>query len=129
MCIDEEESGPRHIQKLSGGFGIQNLVSADRFGIGIREQRKINLPAICERFQYRLRVIADAGEFDALLLESCLRVLELDQLPFAVRSPVRRAKEKQDGSVRALQSFQRLLGSKLIPKGNGWRLLSGRNPD
>jgi hypothetical protein len=51
--IDEEESGPRHVQKLSCSLGIQNLIGADDFGIWIREKRKINLPAVGERFQYR----------------------------------------------------------------------------
>jgi hypothetical protein len=54
--------------------------------------------------------------------------LQLNQLPFAVGSPIRRAEEKQYRSTLALQIFQCLLASKLIPKSNGRSLLSGGKP-
>jgi hypothetical protein len=44
-------------------------------------------------FQDLFRVIADGREFDPLLFESRNGVLQLDQLPFAERSPVGGAKK------------------------------------
>ena len=44
--------------------------------------------AIREEFQDFLIVVADGGELDALLLESRDCALQLNQLPFAERSPV-----------------------------------------
>ena len=45
-------------------------------------------------------VVTDRREFDPLFLESLSCVLQLDQLRFAERSPIRRAEEKKDGPVR-----------------------------
>ena len=55
-----------------------------------------------EIFQDLDRVIADAREFDPLLLESRFRTLQLNQLPSAVRSAIRGTEKEEN---RALRSF------------------------
>src|SRR6266478_4450514 len=102
MSVGEEVSGTRHIQELASRLGIQYLIGANDLGIRIGEQRKIDFAAVGEGFQYGFRVIADRRELDPLLLEPCLGVLELNQLPFAVRSPIRRSKEKQHRAAQSL---------------------------
>ncbi len=86
--IDEEIPRPRHALELSGRLGVQNLVGPDRFRIRVSEQRKFDLAAVGEGLQYFLAVIADGRQFDPLFLESCFCVLQLDQLRFAVGSPI-----------------------------------------
>src|SRR4029077_14026859 len=88
LGIDEEVSGARHSFELADGFGVQDLVGANGLGIGIGQQRKIDFAAVREIFQDFGAVVADGGELDPLLLKSGLGCLQLDQLPFAVGSPV-----------------------------------------
>src|SRR2546426_12276495 len=70
------------------GLDVQNVVGANDLRIGVGEQRKIDFAAIGEIFQYGFAVIADRCEPDSLLLELCFGVLQLNQLPFAVGSPI-----------------------------------------
>ena len=127
--VDEEISGARHALELADGFDVQNLIGANDFGVGVGEQGEIDLPAVREIFQYGFAVIADRREFDSLLLESCFGVLQLDQLPFAVGSPIRGTEKEQNRAVRSLQTFQRLFLAKLVARGKGGRLLSDGEPN
>ena len=104
--IDEEISGPGHALVLSNGFGVQNLVGANRFGIGIGKHREFDLAAVGEIFQDLFGVVADRREFDPLLLESCFGALQLDQLPFAVGSPIGGTEKEENRAVRSFQSFR-----------------------
>jgi hypothetical protein len=92
--VDKEIPRPRHALVLPRGFRIQDKVFANRFRIRIGQQRKIDLLPVREVFQDRLRVVADGRQFETLFFESCFRGLQLDQLPFAVRSPVRGPEEQ-----------------------------------
>ena len=65
-------------------------------------------------FQDFFRVIADGRQLDPLLFESRDGALQLDQLPFAERSPVRGAEKKKYGAVRSFQRFQSLYPAKLV---------------
>jgi hypothetical protein len=56
-----------------------------------------------KKLQNFLRVVADCRKFDALLLESLNGTLQLDQLPFAERSPVGGTEEEK---YRAVSPFQ-----------------------
>jgi hypothetical protein len=105
LRIDEEISGSRHSLVLANGFAVQNLISPNRFGVGIGEQGEINLLTVREVFQYFFAVIANSREFDSLLLESCFGALQLDQLPFTVGSPIRGTEEKKNRAVGSLQIF------------------------
>jgi len=51
-------------------------------------------------FQDFFRVIADGRQLDPLLFESRDGALQLDQLPFAERSPVRGTEKEKNGSLR-----------------------------
>ena len=116
LGVDEEISGTRHAVELSRGLGVQNLVGANDLGIGIGEHGEIDLAAIREVFQYGFAVVADRRELDSLLLESCFGILQLDQLPFAVGSPIRGTEKEQDRAVRSFQAFQCLLLAELVAK-------------
>jgi hypothetical protein len=91
FSVDKEIPGPRHPFILSGTLGVQNVIGPNGFRIGIGEQRKINFATVCERLHYFHAVVADCRQLDPLLFKSCFCVLQLDQLPFAVRSPIGRA--------------------------------------
>ena len=93
LGIDEEVPGPRHALELSDRLGVQDLIGPDGFRIRIGEQGKLDLAPASEVLQYFLGVIADGRQFDPLFFKSCFRVLQLDQLPFAVGSPVGGAEE------------------------------------
>jgi hypothetical protein len=60
------------------------------------------------------RVIADGRQLDPLLFESRDGALQLDQLPFAKRSPVRGAEKEQNGAVRSFQGIESLYPAKLV---------------
>jgi hypothetical protein len=56
-----------------------------------------------KKLQNLLRVIADGRKLNSLLLESLNGTLQLDQLPFAERSPVGGTEEEK---YRAVPPFQ-----------------------
>src|SRR6516225_3687925 len=76
----------------------------------------LNFVPIRKIFQDLLGVIADGCEFDSLLFESRDSTLQLNQLPFAERSPISGAKKEQNGPVRSLQCVQRLCTTKLVAR-------------
>jgi hypothetical protein len=80
-------------------------------------------------FDDRFTVIAERGQLDALLLKSGDRGLQLNQLPFAVRSPIGGTKNQQRRSFRSPQSFKRLFMAKLVASGKVGRLLADLQPD
>jgi hypothetical protein len=99
---------------LSGAFGVQHLIGANGFRVGIGEQRKVNLAAVGERLQYLDAVIADGRQLEPLLFKSRFGVLQLDQLPFAVGSPVGGTKEKENRAVSSFQRSEVLLLAELV---------------
>jgi hypothetical protein len=120
--IDEEIPRAGHALELSGPLGIQNLIGPNSFRIRIGEQRKLDLATVGEILQYFLAVIADCRQFDPLLFKSCFCVLQLDQLPFAVGSPVGRAEKQKNGAVWSFQRIQALLLAKLVARRESGRL-------
>jgi len=124
LSVDEEISRARHTLVLAHGLDVENLVGTKDFGVRVGEQGKINLPAVRKVFQNGLSVIADRREFDSLLFESCFCVLQLNQLPFAVGSPVRGTEKQENRSVSSLQTVQRLVLAKLVASRKCRRLLS-----
>jgi hypothetical protein len=58
-----------------------------------------------KKFQDFFRVIADSSQLDPLLLESRNRTLQLDQLPFAERSPVGGTEKEKNSAVRSFQAI------------------------
>jgi hypothetical protein len=65
-------------------------------------------------FQDFFRVIANGRQLDPLLFESRDCALQLDQLPFAERSPVRGTEKEKNGAVRSFQSIESLYPAKLV---------------
>jgi hypothetical protein len=127
--VDEEVSRPRHAIELTGRLSVQNLISANNFGIGIGKQGKIDFPAIREILQYGFAIVADARNLQSLFFESRLGVLQLDQLPLAVGSPICRTKEEQDRAMWSFQALQSLLMSKLVGQRKSRSLLTDRQSD
>jgi hypothetical protein len=80
------------------------MVIANGFRIGVREQWKINPLPLREVFQDRLGIVADRSKFDPLFLESRFRILQLDQLPFAVGSPISRTEEEKNCALGSLKA-------------------------
>jgi len=60
------------------------------------------------------RVVTDSRQFDALLLESLSGALQLDQLPFAKRSPVGGTEEEKYGATSSFQSIKALRSTELV---------------
>jgi hypothetical protein len=90
------------------------MIGANDLRLRVGKQRKVNFLAIREIFQDCLGIVADRRQLNSLRLESRLGFLQLNQLPFAVGSPIGRTKKQQNGSVRALQSFETLFVAELI---------------
>jgi len=82
-----------------------------------------------EIFQDFFRVVTDGRQLDSLLLESWDSALQLDQLPLAERSPIRRTEKEKSGAVRSFQRFESLYPPKLVARRKNRRLLAGREAD
>jgi hypothetical protein len=82
-----------------------------------------------EIFQDFFAVIADGRQLDPLLFESRYGALQLDQLPFAERSPVRGTEKKKNGAVRSFQGIESLHSAKLVVNQENGRLLTDRQAD
>ena len=87
--INVEKSGMRHPFVHTLGFCIENVKAADDLGIRIGQQGKLDVVALRKVHQDSLAIVANGGELDALLFELCFGVLQLHELRFAKRSPVR----------------------------------------
>jgi len=94
--IDVEKSGMRHPFVHTVGFFIESIKAANDLGIRIGQQGKLDVVALRKVYQDSLAIVANRGEPDALLFELCFGVLQLHELRFAKRSPVRRTEEKDD---------------------------------
>jgi hypothetical protein len=57
-----------------------------------------------KKLQDVLCVVADRRDFESLLLKSSLCVLQLDQLPFAVWSPIGGPKEEDNRALGSPES-------------------------
>ena len=80
-------------------------------------------------FQNFFAVIADGRQLDPLLLEPRYGALQLDQLPFAERSPVRRTEKKKNGAVCSFQGIERPHSAKLVVNRKNGPLLIDRQAD
>lgn len=112
--INEEIPGPRHTPELSSRLGVQDVIGLNGLGARIGKQRKRDLAPVREGLQYFRAVIAGGRDGEPLFFESCLRILQLDQLPLAVGSPVGGAKKKKNSALRSLQRGEGSLPAKLV---------------
>jgi hypothetical protein len=104
LLIDKEIPRAGKALLHSGGFPVQDAVGVDDFGIGVAEQRVLDPVAGGKISQDFFGVITDGRQLDSLLFESWECALQLDQLPFAERSPVRGTEKQQHRAVCSLQA-------------------------
>ena len=74
-------------------------------------------------------IVTDGSQLNPLFLKSLFRILQLDELRFAERSPVGGAEEKKNGSIRSPQGLVGLRAIKLIAQRKGGLLHSNRQAD
>jgi hypothetical protein len=100
-------SDPR-VRVAFGRGLVENSVSTDDLRVRIRQQRKGDARPIGETPENRRAVVTDRGETEPSLLNFAKILLQLDQLDFAVRSPVGGAKEDQHHSLGPHQGAKRM---------------------
>ncbi len=114
---------------MPGGLGVQHPISLDHLGVGIGQQRKLDLAPIREILKYFYAVVADRGQRNALFFEARLSALQLDQLPFAVRSPIGRTEKQEHGAILSFERSETLMMTKLVANGKIRRLRTHRQSD
>jgi len=107
---------------------IQDVESSNDLRFGIGKQRKRDGFAIREIPQDGLRIVTDRDYSEALGAEIREILFQLDQLGFAVRSPIGRTEEDQHGALWTGDRWQRLLPAVLIGRGKSWRLFPDCGP-
>src|SRR6267143_2350539 len=110
----------------SSGFMIEDSISPDGLRVWVREHRVVDLVAVGKIFQDFFRVIADGRQLDPLLFESRDCALQMDQLPFAKRSPVRRTEKEKNRALRSFQGIESLHVAKLVVERKSGSLLTDR---
>jgi hypothetical protein len=81
------------------------------FEVGISKHWKIDLLPVREISQDGLGIGADCNQFDSLFLERRFSALQLDQLAFAVWSPIGRTEKKKDRALGPLSALQILVAA------------------
>jgi hypothetical protein len=89
------------------GDRVENAVAGDRFRADVREQREGDAALAAEGCENFRRIVADAGQPEALLSNLVDPCLQLDQLRLAVRSPVRGSDEDEHGALRPHDRLER----------------------
>jgi hypothetical protein len=82
-----------------------------------------------EVFQDCFRIVTECSYLDALTLKSRFRGLQLDQLLFAVRSPIGGTNKQKNRSLWPSQRIEGLLVAKLIAGREGQGLPAGGQPN
>ncbi len=100
--IKEKITRPGHAFEESRSFGIEEAVFPDDRGIGIGKQWEADQVPVSEIFQDGFTVVADGGQLNSMLFKLRQSAMQLDQLPFAVGSPVGRTKKQK---YRAIWPF------------------------
>jgi hypothetical protein len=116
VAIEKKISRSSEALLHSGGFCVQHAISLNDLRVRVRNHRVVNLVPVSEKLQDLLRVIADGRELDPLRFESRDGALQLDQLPFAERSPVGGTKKEEDSSLRSFQGIESLCSAKLVAR-------------
>ncbi len=92
--VKDHEAGVWDAARAWARFLVEEPVGADHLTIWIGEQREADAALLREAFEYRARVVADGDQLDTGTLDRLEVLLQLDQLPLAVGSPVGRAVEE-----------------------------------
>src|SRR5260370_32492413 len=94
-----------HATTETRGLLIEHPEAPDDRRVGIGEQRIGNMLPVREVLQDRLTVVADGSEPDSTLSKLRLGIAQLDQLLFAVGSPIGRAEEQEDDAIGPRQTL------------------------
>jgi len=89
----------------------------------------VDLVAVGKVLQDCRAIVTDGSQLDPLFLKSLFRILQLDELRFAERSPISGAEEKKNCPIRSPQGFVRLWAIKLITQREWGSFLSHRQAD
>ena len=100
-------------RSLGRGF-IQDAVSADDLRVRIGKQRKRDVLSIGEAFENRGAVVTDGRQSQRLLADFGKTLFQLDQLGFAIRSPIGRAEEDQNRPLGSHDGLKRLASTVLV---------------
>ena len=129
--VKDHEAGVWDAARAWARFLVEEPVGADHLTIWIGEQREADAALLREAFEYRARVVADGDQLDTGSLDRLEVLLQLDQLPLAVGSPVGRAvEEDRELSLLELSLLEkgseasRLAG--LVDEAKIWRLGANR---
>ena len=87
--INEKKSRAGKALLHTSSFGIEDPIGPDGLRVRIREHGVFEFVSVSKILQDFFRVVANGRQPDPLLFESRDCALQLDQLPFAERSPVR----------------------------------------
>ena len=98
----------------TSSFLIEDSISLDGLRVRVRKHWVFDLVPVGKIFQDFFRVIADGRQLDPLLFESRDGALQLDQLPFAERSPVRGTEKEKNSAVRSFQGIESLHPARLV---------------
>ncbi len=120
--VKDHEAGVWDAARAWARFLVEEPVGADHLTIWIGEQREADAALLREAFEYRARVVADGDQLDTGTLDRLEVLLQLDQLPLAVGSPVGRAVE-EDRELSLLELS--LLELSLLEKGSEASRLAG----
>ena len=103
--IDIEKPRMRHSFGHSLPVRVKNLEGSNHFRIRVAQERKVDLVPVGKVLQDCRAIVADGSQLDPLLLKSLFRILQLDELRFAERSPISRTEEKKNCPVRSPQGL------------------------
>lgn len=115
LGIDDE--GSRVGDSVNSGANrlfVQNLIGLDRLAARIREQGIGDVTLSSELLQGFFRIVADTNDLATGGFDFLHALLQLDQLLFAERSPVRRSIKHQRNRPLLEQGIQRLVLTMLI---------------
>ena len=112
--IDEIVSGASKSLLHPGTLAIQDSIVGYGFGVRVCQERVRDLVAVSKELEDTFGVVADGRQLDALLFESRKCTLQLDQLPFAERSPVGGTEEEKNRAALPLQGGECLRPAELV---------------
>jgi hypothetical protein len=107
---------------------IEYTEGANHLTAHIEKHRILDPVGVAERTQNLARIVCDRSRIDSMRLEILERMLQLDELIAAVRSPECTAAEDQQQAVLARQIPQRAGFPVLIGKGKARDLLANLRP-
>src|SRR5260370_3484377 len=126
--VDIEVSWQSHALRHACGLLVQHTITGDNLRLRIGQQRKLDLAAVCKVPKDCRAVIADSSQLNSLRFEFLFRVLQLHELRFSERSPIRRTEEQKHGSVCPFQRIAGYVFAELVAGRKGRHLLAHVRP-